>query len=64
MRGAQYAGRGRGRGRGTGECAQPPSLAYAVVIGDIERVLVAGPGQADADAEDSEAAGRAAVAFA
>jgi hypothetical protein len=39
-------------------------LAYAVVIGDIERVLVAGPGQADAGAEDSEAAGCAAVEFA
>jgi hypothetical protein len=39
-------------------------LAYAVVIGDIERVLVAGPGQADAGTEDSEAAGCAAVEFA
>ena len=64
MKGAQYAGRGRGRGRGTGDCARPPPLAYAVVIGDIERDLVARPGQADVGPEANQAVRHDAEAFA
>ncbi len=37
-----------------GDCVRPPSLAYALVIGDIGGAVVAGTGPAHVGTEDDE----------
>jgi hypothetical protein len=41
-----------GWGRGTGDSVRPPSLAYAMVIGDIKRDLVSGSRPPDVDQQN------------
>ena len=43
-----------GRRRRSGDCVRPPSLAYALVIGDIGGAVVAGTGPGHLDAEDDQ----------